>query len=100
MKFNEPGGQVIVSSALTDTGFVVLRVKDTGIGMTQEEIQMALEPFRQVATSRKAGGTGLGLPLTKALIDANHASFSIRSRKNEGTLIEVAFAPPQPPSAE
>ncbi len=100
VKYNEPGGQVIVSSALTDAGAVVIRVKDTGIGMTQEEIQTALEPFRQVATTRRTGGTGLGLPLTKALIEANHASFAIKSRKNDGTLIEVVFAPPQVLAAE
>ena len=93
VKFNEPGGQVIVSSAQTEAGFVVIRVKDTGIGMSDDEIDIALEPFRQVATSRKITGTGLGLPVTKALIEANHASFTIKSRKNEGTLIEVAFPP-------
>jgi len=100
VKFNEPGGQVIVSSALTDAGSVVIRVKDTGIGMSEEDVATALEPFRQVDTSRKASGTGLGLPLTKALIEANHASFSITSSRNEGTLIEIAFAPPQVIAAE
>ncbi|QGM96640.1 PAS domain-containing sensor histidine kinase [Methylocystis parvus] len=100
MKFSEPGGQVIVSSALTDAGYVVIRVKDTGIGMSEDEVATALEPFKQVATSRSVRGTGLGLPLTKALIEANHASFTIRSRKNEGTLIEIAFPPPQVLAAE
>ena len=100
VKFNEPGGQVIVSSALTDAGFVVIRVKDTGIGMSDDEIQIALEPFRQIATSRKMTGTGLGLPVTKALIEANHASFLIKSRKNEGTLVEVAFPSAQGLAAE
>ena len=100
VKFNEPGGQVIVSSALTDAGSVVIRVKDTGIGMSEEDVATALEPFRQVDTARKASGTGLGLPLTKALIEANHASFSITSSRNEGTLIEIAFAPPQLVAAE
>jgi len=100
VKFNEPGGQVIVSSAQTDAGFVVIRVKDTGIGMSDDEIDIALEPFRQVATSRKTTGTGLGLPVTKALIEANHASFTIKSRKNEGTLIEVAFPPARSLAAE
>jgi signal transduction histidine kinase len=100
VKFNEPGGQVIVSSALTDSGYVVIRVKDTGIGMTEEELQTALEPFKQVATRRSVRGTGLGLPLTKALIEANQATFSIKSRKNEGTLTEVAFPPPQVLAAE
>ena len=98
VKFNEAGGQVIVSSALTDAGYVVIRVKDTGVGMSESEIETALEPFRQLGASR--GGTGLGLPVTKALIEANRASFSIKSRKNQGTLIEVAFPPPQVLAAE
>ncbi|MCC3245362.1 HAMP domain-containing histidine kinase [Methylocystis sp. WRRC1] len=100
VKFNEPGGQVIVSTALTEAGYVVIRVKDTGVGMSDDEVETALEPFKQIATSRKVRGTGLGLPLTKALIEANHASFTIKSRKNEGTLIEVAFPPPQVLAAE
>jgi signal transduction histidine kinase len=100
VKFNEPGGQVIISSALNDAGSVVIRVKDTGIGMSEEDVATALEPFRQVDTSRMTRGTGLGLPLTKALIEANHASFSVKSTRNEGTLIEIAFAPQQVIAAE
>lgn len=91
VKFNEPGGQVIVSTALTDAGHAVIRIRDTGIGMNEKELEMALEPFRQVATSRPTTGTGLGLPLTKALVEANRASFTIKSRKGEGTLVEVSF---------
>lgn len=93
VKFNEPGGQVIVSTALTDAGHAVVRIKDTGVGMSENELEFALEPFRQVATARRADGTGLGLPLTKALIEANRASFVIKSRKAEGTLVEVIFPP-------
>jgi signal transduction histidine kinase len=93
VKFNEPGGQVIVSSALTDAGHAVVRIRDTGIGMSDEDVATALEPFRQVATSRQTTGTGLGLPLTKALVEANRASFTIKSKKREGTLVEVAFPP-------
>ncbi len=91
IKFNEPGGQVIVSSAPTEDGHVLVRVKDTGIGMSADEIALALEPFRQVRSARQSQGTGLGLPVTKALIEANRASFAIRSRKKEGTLVEIAF---------
>jgi PAS domain S-box-containing protein len=91
IKFTDPGGQVIVSTAFTDRGEVAVRVRDTGIGMTEKEIETALEPFRQVATARRAGGTGLGLPLTKALVEANRASLSIRSAKDAGTLVEVTF---------
>ena len=93
IRFTPPGGQVIVSTTLTDDGEVHLRVRDTGIGMTENEIVTALEPFRQIATSGrgKDSGTGLGLPLTKALVEANRASFSIKSTVNAGTLVEIAF---------
>jgi PAS domain S-box-containing protein len=91
VKFNEPGGQVIVSTALDESGHPVIRVRDTGLGMNESELSVALEPFRQVPGGRRDDGTGLGLPLTKALVEANHADFSIKSRKEHGTLVEVAF---------
>lgn len=93
IKFTDAGGQVIVSTAMTDRGEVAFRVRDTGIGMTESEVEAALEPFRQVATSRKSGGTGLGLPLTKALVEANRGALQIASNPNEGTLVEVIFPP-------
>jgi PAS domain S-box-containing protein len=91
IKFTGAGGQVIVSTALKDDGEVALRVRDTGIGMSEKDVETALEPFRQVATSGRVGGTGLGLPLTKALAEANQARFAIKSAPKEGTLVEVAF---------
>jgi signal transduction histidine kinase len=94
-KFTGPGGQVIVSTTLTDLGEVVLRVRDNGIGMSESEIALALEPFRQIASTVRPGpgGTGLGLPLTKALAEANRATLRIKSAPNTGTLIEVVFPP-------
>jgi PAS domain S-box-containing protein len=101
INFTGAGGQVIVSTAQTAAGEVVLRVRDTGIGMDDNELAVALEPFRQLATSARwgSGGTGLGLPLTKALTEANRASFGISSKLNDGTLIEIAFPPPRAPAA-
>jgi signal transduction histidine kinase len=95
IRFTGPGGQVIVSTAFADSGEAVLRVRDTGAGMSEKDVEAALEPFRQTATSGSwgSGGTGLGLPLTKALAEANRAHFSIKSAPNAGTLIEVAFPP-------
>ncbi len=97
IKFTGPGGQVIVSTAFADNGEAVLRVRDTGVGMSEKDVEAALEPFRQTATAGSwgSGGTGLGLPLTKALAEANRAHFSIKSAPNAGTLIEVAFPPPR-----
>ena len=93
VKFNEAGGQVVVSTALTDAGHAVIRIRDTGVGMSDAEVETALEPFRQLNTARNTSGTGLGLPLTKALIEANRASFTIKSKRKEGTLVEIAFPP-------
>lgn len=93
IKFTEAGGQVIVSTAMTDRGEVAFRVRDTGVGMTKEEVEVALEPFRQTSGPRKGGGTGLGLPLTKALVGANRGALLITSARDEGTLVEVLFPP-------
>jgi PAS domain S-box-containing protein len=94
IKFTGAGGQVIVSTAAGERG-AVLRVRDTGIGMSEKEIEAALEPFRQLATSSRwgSGASDLGLPLTRALAEANGASFAIKSARNAGTLVEVAFSP-------
>jgi len=92
VKFTDPGGQVIVSAQVTPAGELKLRVKDTGIGMDEDQLRGALEPFRRVATEgRDAQGTGLGLPLTKALAEANRTQFSISSEPRKGTLAEITF---------
>jgi PAS domain S-box-containing protein len=91
VKFNEPGGQVIISTAIDGAGQAVIRVRDTGVGMNENEVGLALTPFSQVGKGAAKGGAGLGLPLTKALVEANKAEFSIKSRREQGTLIEIAF---------
>ena len=84
-----------IEGAERQGGEAVLRVRDTGVGMSEKDVEAALEPFQQIATSGSwgSGGTGLGLPLIKALAEANRARFSITSAPNAGTLIEVAFPP-------
>ncbi len=91
IKYNKSGGQVILSTALESNGEVALRVRDTGTGMTAKQLAAALEPFRQLHTASRGGGTGLGLPLTKALVEANRASFHIDSTPDQGTLVEIIF---------
>jgi signal transduction histidine kinase len=89
-----------VSTAINGEGEVALRVRDSGIGMSEADIATALEPFRQIETTvaGRAGGTGLGLPLTKALAEANRARFQIRSTPKEGTLIEIVFKAAEVPA--
>jgi PAS domain S-box-containing protein len=87
-----PAGQVIVSTALSDFGEVVLRVRDTGHGLNDNEVAAALEPFRAAAPSdQTAEGSGVNLSLTKALVEANRAQFHIKTGGRSGTLIEVVF---------
>jgi len=85
------GGQVIVSTALSDFGEVVLRVRDTGHGLNDSELAAALEPFRSQTPSDQAEGSAVSLSLTKALVEANRAQFNIRSAPHTGTMIEVVF---------
>lgn len=92
IKFTDPGGQVIVSAQVTPDGELKLRVKDTGIGMTADQLKAALEPFSRIASEgREVEGTGLGLPLTKALTEANRATFNLTSEPRKGTLAEITF---------
>ncbi len=93
IKLTGPGGQVIVSTAMAGAGEVLMRVRDTGAGMKEADVETVLDPFHKNTTSADwgSGGAGLALPLTKALAEANHARFSMQSAPNAGTLIELAF---------
>jgi PAS domain S-box-containing protein len=86
------GGQVIVSTALSDFGEVILRVRDTGHGLNDHEVAAAMEPFRtQAPSDQTSDSSGVSLSLTKALVEANRARFHIKTARS-GTLIEVAFS--------
>jgi PAS domain S-box-containing protein len=93
VRYTGPGGQVIVSTSYELTGGVAIRVRDTGVGMSAQDIEQALKPFKQVNTLKRerGDGTGLGLPLTKAMVEANRASFAISSTPGQGTLVEITF---------
>jgi PAS domain S-box-containing protein len=87
------GGQVIVSTALSDFGDVVLRVRDTGNGLNDNEVAAAMEPFRtQPPSDRASDSSALNLSLTKALVEANRAQFHIKTAAHSGTLVEVVFS--------
>jgi len=92
LKFTPAGGSVTVS-ARKAAARMVIEVKDTGIGMAEEDIPAALRPFEQLDNSlaRKYDGTGLGLPLTKHLVELLGGRFSITSAVNEGTTVAIEF---------
>ena len=92
VKFTPAGGFATVSAAIED-GFAIITVADTGIGMREEDIAIALEPFRQVsddrgaALTRRFGGTGLGLPLAKTLVELHGGTLAIESAPRRGTKV-------------
>ncbi len=86
------GGQVIVSTALTDFGEVALRIRDSGPGLNDNEVAAAMEPFRQQAALDQSPEAAVSLSLTKALVEANRAQFNIKTGTRSGTLVEVVFS--------
>ncbi len=95
IKFTKPGGSAMVEvSRLADDG-AMIAVRDTGVGMTPEEVHVALTPFGQVDGSRARWreGTGLGLPIAKSLISLHGGDFDMRSTKGLGTDVIVKLPP-------
>jgi signal transduction histidine kinase len=86
-----PGGQVVVSACALPSGEITVSVTDTGIGMSAEEIEIALQPFGQVdsALCRRFEGTGLGLPLAKRLIELHGGRADINSAPGHGTTVRI-----------
>jgi two-component system cell cycle sensor histidine kinase PleC len=95
LKFTRSGGSVIIRASGRPDGGVLVCVTDTGVGMTEEEIAVALTPFGQVDAShaRWREGTGIGLPIAKALVRLHGGEFKIRSQKGVGTEATVALPP-------
>ena len=91
IKFTDPGGTVTVKSWYnSDSGFV-LQVIDTGIGIAFDDIPKALARFQQVsgALDRQHQGTGLGLPLSKTLVELHGGTLDLQSHVGEGTTVTV-----------
>ena len=95
VKFTPEGGRVTVTVARAPNGGVSVAVADTGIGMTDAEMVIAMEPFGQVDStlSRLADGTGLGLPLAQRLVELHGGLLSIQSVKGKGTTVTVSLPP-------
>jgi PAS domain S-box-containing protein len=93
LKFTAPGGRVEVTADAHDASGFVIAVRDTGIGMASDEIAMALEPFRQIDArlNRRYEGTGLGLPLTKHLVELHGGVLQIGSEPGKGTRVSLRF---------
>ena len=93
-KFTLEGGKVEVDVYIDSDKSMVLRVLDTGIGMSKEEVECARRPFEQIDTglNRKYEGTGLGLPLVERMAKLNGGSLEIESETGKGTCVQVRFS--------
>jgi len=109
IKFTPAGGSVMATAHRAGDGAAVIAVADTGIGMREEDIPVALQPFQQLRSSwdKKHEGTGLGLTLTKAIVELHGGTLTLESAPGFGTTAtvtlpvgRVAAEPPGVPLAE
>ena len=95
LKFTPEGGQIALKAWRDAAGGVCFAVRDTGIGMDREKIAAALEPFRQLdgSLARRFEGAGLGLAITKSLVELHGGTLTIESAIGAGTTVTIALPP-------
>jgi signal transduction histidine kinase len=91
IKFTPDGGNVGLTALVAETGEFVITVTDTGIGIAEKDMDKAMMPFGQIdsSLSRRHAGTGLGLPLTKNLVELHGGKFVLTSVPGNGTTVTV-----------
>jgi two-component system, cell cycle sensor histidine kinase PleC len=96
VKFTSDGGSVLVEARATAIGGTTVMIYDTGVGMDEEELKVALTPFGQVdgKRSRWREGAGLGLPIAKALIELHGGQIEIESARSKGTKVTIQLPAP------
>jgi len=92
-KFTPEGGRITVTAALVSARTMAVAVRDTGVGMTPDQITVALKPFGQVNAGRARAheGTGLGLPIAKAMIEQHNGTFTVESAEHVGTTVSFTL---------
>lgn len=95
-KFTPEGGRIVVVAQRSSVGGATVAIADNGIGMSEEQIAVALTPFGQVQSSysRSHEGTGLGLPIAAALVRQHGGEFHVSSQPGVGTTVVVTLPPP------
>ena len=95
IKFTPGGGRVELAAQRMPDQTTVIVISDTGVGMTEDQIALALEPFGRIEGSAATDptGTGLGLPIVKNLIEAHGGKLQILSAINRGTIARLVFPP-------
>jgi signal transduction histidine kinase len=91
IKFTAPGGRVTARAVWEDDGALCLDIADTGIGIAERDLERVFEPFSQADSglARKHEGTGLGLPLTRALVELHGGALWLDSTPGRGTVAHV-----------
>ena len=91
VKFTESGGTVTVGGSITADDRLLLFVRDTGIGIPEEDLERVFEPFTQLdgSLARRFQGAGLGLYVSRALVAGHGGELTLRSRPGTGTLAEI-----------
>ena len=95
VKFTEKGGHIELMASVDPDGCFVFRVRDTGIGIAAEDLSAALAPFEQVESqlTRRFEGTGLGLALSRELVELHGGKLEIDSELGRGTTVKVSLPP-------
>jgi signal transduction histidine kinase len=93
VKFSKVGGRVTVEAGIDAENRSILTITDEGIGMSEDELERALQPFGQAhsSTTRTYGGTGLGLPITQGLVEAHGGVLTIVSTPGKGTCVSITL---------
>lgn len=97
-KFTGEGGRILVVAQRSAAGGATIAIADNGIGMSEDQLAIALKPFGQVqsAYSRSHEGTGLGLPIAAALTRQHGGEFHVSSQPGAGTTVVITLPPPAP----
>ena len=95
VKFTESGGRVTVRAMLDSDNAVTIEVADNGIGIPSDQLEAVMQPFTQLDTTlhRRHRGTGLGLPMCRAIVEAHGGRWTLTSRQGKGTQARVTLPP-------
>ncbi len=95
VKFSKPGGTVNIHASMLPDGRIQITIADQGVGIPKDKIRRALEPFGQVSdrpeNAQQQQGTGLGLPLAKAMTELHDGMLRLESELDKGTTVFVIF---------
>ncbi|MCA8933471.1 MAG: AAA family ATPase [Rhodospirillaceae bacterium] len=93
IKFTPSGGKIVLSARRGKADTMTIAVADTGMGIAAEEMGRVFEPFRRTKASERQGiqGTGLGLPLVKAMVEQHGGQIAVTSEPGEGTVVTLTL---------